>query len=146
MNPHPAPALQFLNPLIGTWKTEGEILGNPATKIQGTDQYEWVSGGFFVLHRVDVWMGDDKVETIELIGGFDAETGTFPMRSFDNQGNFTTMQARVEPDSVFIIEGDGIRSILTIAKDGQSMTARWEQSKDGLNWKPWLDMKFTKIC
>ena len=37
-----------------------------------------------------------------------------------------------------------VRSTLTIADDGQSMTALWERSEDGTDWQPWMDISFTR--
>jgi hypothetical protein len=37
-----------------------------------------------------------------------------------------------------------VRSTLTIAEDGGSMTALWERSDDGTTWTPWMDIRFTR--
>jgi hypothetical protein len=37
-----------------------------------------------------------------------------------------------------------VRSTLTIAEDGRSMTALWERSEDGANWQPWMEILFTR--
>ena len=141
-----SPELQKLNPLVGKWMSEGEVRATgttPAMKIKGTDIYEWVCEGKFLLHRVDVMMGEEKVEVIEMIG-YDADAKNYPMRSFDNQGNFNTMHFTVDEKGVWKITGDLMRSTLTINKDGSHMNAHWEQSEDGSTWKPWMEMKFTK--
>lgn len=62
-------------------RSEGVVLegpSGPATRITGTDAYEWLPGGFFLLHHVDVHVGDEKVDAFEVIGGYDAATGTYP--------------------------------------------------------------------
>jgi hypothetical protein len=66
------------------------------------------------------------------------------MRSFDNQGNFATMTARVHDDGVWTFTGASERATLTIGADGTTMTARWERSDDGTSWRHWMDMRFTK--
>ena len=79
-------SLQALDFLCGKWRTEGEILddsGEVVGKIAGTDSYEWVSGGYFLLHWVDVSMGDTKIEVIEVIGSYDSADDSYAMRSFD---------------------------------------------------------------
>ena len=57
--------------IIGNWKSSGEVLqpGVDPMLINGTDTYEWVLADFFILHRVNVMMGKEQVEVIELIGG-----------------------------------------------------------------------------
>ena len=126
--PKPGPEHKRLDALVGKWKSDGRTTagGNePVIKISGTDAYEWLPGGFFLLHHVDVRMGDEQVDTLEIIGGYDASSKTYPMRSFDNQGNFGVMQA-------------------SVSDDGNGMTAHWEQRSDGSKWRPWMDMTFTK--
>ena len=139
--------LQALNFLSGKWRTEGDILddsGEVEAKVTGTDTYEWVAGGYFLLHRVDVMMGDAKTEVIEIIGCYDSTNNSYAMRSFDNEGNFITMKGRFEKDGAFKIEGEGMRSTLTYNQSERSMTIFWEKLQDGL-WKPWIHMKLTKL-
>jgi nitroimidazol reductase NimA-like FMN-containing flavoprotein (pyridoxamine 5'-phosphate oxidase superfamily) len=145
----PRPENRPLDALVGTWRSEGEVLAGPsgrATRITGTDAYEWLPGGFFLLHHVDVHVGDEKVDAVEVIGGYDAATGTYPMRSFDNQGNFVTMRARVNDAGVWSFTGESERTTLVVGDDGTTMTAHWEQSGDGgSTWRPWMEMRFTKV-
>lgn len=143
----PSPKLRQLDAIIGKWKSEGETVGTdtePSIPIRGTDTYEWLPGGFFVIHHVDVKMGDEQVNTIEMIGGQEEEQG-FPMRSFDNQGNFSTMYATVDADGKWLFADDATRAHVMISGDGQSMKAHWERSEDGSNWQPWMEMRFTKM-
>lgn len=149
-SPAPRPENQPLHVLVGRWNTEGEVLAGPSgptTRIRGTDAYAWLPGGYFLVHHVDVHVGDEKVDAIEIIGGYDASTRTYPMRSFDNQGNVVTMQARVSEDGVWTFTGESERSTLVVGDEGTTMTVHWERSSDGgSNWLPWMDMKFTKVA
>jgi hypothetical protein len=133
--------------LIGEWKTEGEILGEePDTmqRVSGKDTYEWVSGGYFLLHRVDVTMGKDHVEVIELVGPAGTEKDDeFSMHSFDNQGKMTVMKGFLEKKNLFKIEGEGLRSTLKVDPDGKVMMITWEQFSQGA-WKRWITMTLTK--
>lgn len=82
----PAEALRPFETIIGRWKTSGSVLdehGAPVTTINGTDEYEWMVGGHWVIHRVDVMMGEDHVQALELIGEYDDETNSYSMRAFD---------------------------------------------------------------
>ena len=143
----PVPELKHLDFLVGKWQTSGTIkatTNTPTQEIKGTDTYEWTLDGYFLLHHVEVLMGAEKTLTIELIGGYDADSKTYPMRSFDNQGNFATMQASIEQEGVMKIIGDKMRSTLSASEDGQQMQAHWERSEDGITWIPWMDMQFSK--
>lgn len=145
--PNPGPELKQLNFLVGKWNTNGEArdgASGQVNKITGTDSYEWVAGGCFLLHRVEVVMGDEKVEAIEIIGEFDAASNTYHMRSFDNQGNFITMRASIESAGVLKISGELMRSTLVLSKEGNHMTANWERFINNATWTPWIEMQFTK--
>jgi hypothetical protein len=133
--------------LIGEWKTDGEILSEgpgDSQRVSGKDTYEWVSGGYFLLHRVDVTMGNDHVEVIELIGPAGTEKDNeFSMHSFDNQGKTTVMKGFLEKKDLFKIEGEGLRSTLKVDADGKVMMITWEQFSQGA-WKLWITMTLTK--
>ena len=78
-------ALEFI---IGTWKTEGKVVGtqdSPEISFHGTDAYSLELGGKFIIHKVDVMMGNEKVEAIEMIYADVRSPSTFIMTSFDNQ-------------------------------------------------------------
>lgn len=145
---HPGgPALARLGALVGIWRTEGRTIGTPtepAITIEGTDAYEWVAGGRFLLHRVDVRMGEVAVEAVEIIG-YDETTGTYPTHAFDNSGTVATYHF-TERDGVWTIAGDGERSTLEVDPAGDSMRARWERARDGSTWEPWMDMRFTRMA
>ena len=159
--PAPSPQLRRLGALVGRWRSQGHIVGDPAVPITGTDVYEWLAGGFFLVHHVDVVIGDQQVQALELIGSYDPATDAFTARAYDNLGNITIMQARVDGQGVWRFTGGGdvapvarpaaadaggaVRSTLTVNPDRAGMTARWERSDDGVSWQPWMDMTFTRM-
>jgi hypothetical protein len=159
--PAPSPELQRLGALVGRWRSQGHIVSDPPVPITGTDSYEWLPGGFFLVHHVDVVIGDQQVQALELIGEYDPATDSFTARAYDNLGNVTMMQARIDDQGVWRFTGGGdvaavarpasaeaggaVRSTLTISPDRAGMTARWERSDDGASWQPWMDMNFTRM-
>jgi Protein of unknown function (DUF1579) len=159
--PAPSPELRRLGALVGRWRSEGHIVGEVPVSITGTDVYEWLAGGFFLVHHVDVVIGQQRVQALELIGEYDPATDAFTARAYDNLGNVTVMRARVDEQGVWTFTGGGdvapvaqpaaaeasgaVRSTLTISPDRASMTARWERSDDGVSWQPWMDMTFTHM-
>jgi hypothetical protein len=143
----PSTQLKRLNVLVGKWNTTGEVRASstaPASTIIGTDSYEWVLNNFFLLHRVDVQIGPQKVEAIELIGDYEAAGQTYSMRSFDNQGKFATMEATINPDGTFTFTGESERTTLTIHEGGQHMEAHWERLTDNSTWVAWMDLDLIK--
>jgi Protein of unknown function (DUF1579) len=103
----PGPEIQRLGALVGQWRSEGHIVGEVPVPITGTDIYEWLPGGFFLVHHVDVVIGEQTVQAIEVIGEYDPATGSFTVRSYDNQGNVTIMRASVDERGVWTFTGGG---------------------------------------
>jgi hypothetical protein len=148
-----------LEAIVGRWQTSGYVIGEPDLPVIGIDNYEVLPGGYFVVHYVDVFVGDRNVQAIEIIGEPDMVRGAFLARSFDNEGNTEVMRVTIDDDGVFHFTGGPevapaaqpaeastarVRSTLTIAQDGQSMNALWERSEDGSNWERWMDISFTR--
>ena len=67
----------------------------------------------------------------------------YKMRSFDNQGTFTEMEAWIDDNGTFCILGEKMRSSLSI-RDSNTLTAHWENSIDNQNWLPWMDLTLSK--
>jgi hypothetical protein len=143
--PKPDAALKRLDAFVGKWITEGQIKESPfgpAGKLIGTDTYQWLAGGFFLIHRVDVRMGDQTNESIEMIG-YDASNNTYPMHSFDSQGNSIIMQASVTGDT-WTFTGESMRFTGVFSKDRNSISGKWEYLSDDSKWHHWMDVKLTK--
>jgi Protein of unknown function (DUF1579) len=159
--PAPGPEIRRLGALVGRWRSEGHVVGDDPVPITGVDIYEWLAGGFFLVHHVDVVIGQQQVQALELMGEYDPANDTFTARAYDNLGKVTVMQARVDEQGVWRFTGGGdvasvarpasadasgaVRSTLTLSPDRASMTARWERSDDGASWQPWMDMTFTRM-
>ena len=142
----PYPELRKLDRLVGKWKTEGKTRATPSkpsVRICGTDIYEWLPGGFFLIHRVNVCMGDEEVKSVEVIG-YDDSVQTYPMHSFDNKGNYDLSQASVH-NSTLIITGKSIRFTGVFSDNGDTITGTWEILTDSSNWSPWMDLKLTRV-
>jgi hypothetical protein len=136
--------MQAFDPIVGAWASRGRTVarpGEPSIAIEGTDVYEWLAGGHFLVHHVDVRVAGEQLTVLEVIGEPDGDG--FAMRSFDNGGNAGTMRATVDTDGVWTFAGETERARLTVAPDGRSMAARWERRADG-PWEHWMDMEFAR--
>ncbi len=145
----PGPEHRLLDVFVGTWNTEGTILADAAhpsattAKLTAVDTYEWLPGGFFLIHHVDGRMGEDEVHAIEIIG-YDASRQAYRTRSFDNQGNTGTYEATLR-GATWRIRGERERFTGELGDDGGSLTGQWERrSTDGTRWVPWMDIRLTK--
>lgn len=145
--------------IAGRWATDGHVIADPPIPVTGFDTYEVLAGGYFLVHHVNVHVGDQPVRAIEIIGEPDPATDGFLVRSFDNTGSWEVMRLTVDDEGVFHFVGGpdvataaqadgqtaGVRSTLTLAADGGSMRAFWERSPDGHTWEPWMHISFTKL-
>jgi hypothetical protein len=126
-------------PLIGSWASSGRTVFGVG--IEGSDVYEWLPGRRFVVHHVDVRMGGEQVNVLEMIGERDGEA--FLMRSFDNHGGTALMRATVDDAGVWTFAGPTERATLVAADS--TMSARWEREVDGA-WEHWMDMEFRRTA
>jgi hypothetical protein len=148
-----------LHTIAGRWQTSGHVIGEQQIPVVGTDTYEVLPGGYFLVHHVDVTVGEHPVRAIEIIGEPDVVSGGFLGRSFDSDGNAELMRVTIDDAGVFHFTGGAevapaaqpmdaptaqVRSALTVAEDGRSMTAMWERSEDGSSWQPWMKISFTR--
>lgn len=117
------------------------------------------AGGYFLVHHVDVTVGDEEVRAIEVIEEPASEGDGILARSFDHQGNAEVMRVTVDDEGVFHFTGGPavaaagqpadattarVRSTLSVASDRRSMTALWERSEDGHSGEPWVNITFTR--
>ena len=128
-----------LDPLVGHWRSRGRTVDG--LDVAGTDVYEWFPGKGFLVHHVDVTMGDERVRVLEMIGGA-APDGGWRMRAFDNQGGYAEMVATATPDGGLTFGDAQSRATVTFAGP-DAMAAHWERLVNG-RWEPWMDMEFTR--
>jgi Protein of unknown function (DUF1579) len=84
--------MKLMSSLVGKWITVGETIptdGASALEIRASDVYEWVAGGFFLVHTAYGRIGDSDVGGVEIIG-YDIETKKYRTYFFDSQGNIST--------------------------------------------------------
>jgi Protein of unknown function (DUF1579) len=142
----PSAEIQRLHLFVGKWNTEGETHATadaPAVKVAFVDTYEWMAGKFFLVHRANGHIGNEELNIIEFIG-YDPSIQKYTCYSFDSRGNADLLQADFH-DPMWTIEGKSLRFTGMFASTGNTLTGQWEQSSDGVNWLPWMDIKSTKV-
>lgn len=139
-------AYGYLNRFAGTWHTKGyqrdgdEREGTP---IAGTDTYEWLPGGFFLLHKAEIRIGDAASHTHEIIG-YDAEHGHFTLHYFNNKGESGYMAATMLDSGHWLFQGDELRFRGGFDSSGNLFSGIWERSDDGRHWTPFIDISLTR--
>ena len=144
--PKPGPEHKRLEVFIGKWMTEGETIaseGAPAMRILASDVYEWVPGGFFILHTAYGRVGGIEVGGVEMIG-YDAERKNYRVTFFDSQGNQTS-HTLTPRDGKWIWQGEHTRCTGVFSGDGKTMTAHHERFDDGVTWVPSMDVTLSKV-
>jgi hypothetical protein len=140
------PEHDILTSLIGKWMTLGETIssdGAPAVPIHASDIYEWVAGGFFVVHTAYGRIGDSDVGGIELIS-YDPDSKNYRTYFFDSQGNISNQDLTFR-DGTWTWSGTYARATAVLSDDGRSMPTLHEWSDDGMTWSPSMNVTLRKV-
>jgi hypothetical protein len=141
----PATGMEAYVPIIGRWRSSGVLFdadGREQGTMSGTDAYEWLPGGAWVIHQVDVTMGGERIRAIELQGGWDETTGTWTWRAFDGSGAYDEYAVHEDGGSFLAVDAAGsTRTRLTPAGDGRTMAALWERRDGDDGWRRWIEMR-----
>jgi hypothetical protein len=142
----PVKHLEPLQAIIGRWRSSGTILdedGLSVGTIAGTDTYSWLPGGHWVVHEVDVMMGEERTQVLELIGGHDEASGGWQMHAFDTADSPGRMSLTVKGPGLLLLQGNGVRSWFRPQAGPDRMTTLWEREVDDV-WISWMDMRFER--
>lgn len=122
--PQPNLDLKDLDKLVSTWKVFGGA--------QGEVTYEWMEGGFFLIHHVDLEHDGQQIKGIEIIGHLrlfgEAPSESIKSRFYDNMGNTLDYVYELERGTLTIWGGEkGSPAYYrgTFSNDGNSMAGRW---------------------
>ena len=137
---------QRLQVFIGKWINEGRTVASAdalSVKIVTSDVYEWMPGGFFVLHTAYGRIGDIDVGGVEIIG-YDAASQTYRTHFFDSQGNISSQELTVSGDT-WRWSGEHTRCTAVFTDQGKTQIAHHERTDDGVNWVPSMEVTLTKV-
>ena len=152
LTPAPIAELKELDVFVGKWHAEGTAYGKEQTKevpAENNDKwtseesYEWLPGGFFLLHKWEARVGAQEFTGIEIIG-YDAERKEYFTKMFDNGGNHPGYTVSTEKDEWKFTE-EATRATATVSVDGSTITWKWEQKNNGGDWTPLCDRVATRI-
>jgi hypothetical protein len=132
--PKPDPALQRLQPLVGTWKLTGHAVGSDENNIKGTTRFQWLhkdedaGTGFYLQQDMEMDYAGKLIVAHELIG-YNPKTDAFSSYVYQNmapepwpyewdmRGNEWTISIKRGPiDAVF----NG-----KLSEDGNSFSGGW---------------------
>lgn len=136
---------ETLGVLIGKWINEGHTVATaevPSLPILTSDVYEWVPGGFFVVHSAYGKIGDNSVGGVEIIG---VDGDGYRSTLCDSFGNVHTSRMEVDGEVIRWL-GARTRCTATITDDGSTQVAHHEASADGTTWAPSMEVTLRKIA
>ena len=142
----PGPEYRSLDVLIGRWMTTGETAATadtPASKISASDVYEWVPGGFFILHTAYGTIGSLGVGGIEMIG-YDSKKKLFQTHFFDSQGNVTREDLTLDGNTI-TWQGSQVRCTGTLQDNGRRLVCRHERREADGKWVTSMDVTLTRV-
>ena len=142
----PGPEQQLLSIFIGKWINEGQTVGgadSPALKIVTSDVYEWMPGGFFVIHTAYGLMGGIGGGGIEIMG-YDAANKKYKTYFFDGQGNITTHDLMIDQNTC-MWQGENTRCTAIFTENGTVQTAHHERLDENGKWVPSMEVVLTKV-
>ncbi len=122
--PEPNPDLRNLDRLVGAWEMSGEAQGRVA--------FEWMEGGFFLMQRVDLGQGGQRIMGVEIIG-HERQFGSEPSediksRFYSNTGDTLDYVYELERDTLTIWAGEkGSPAHYegTFSDDGNTLVGAW---------------------
>jgi hypothetical protein len=146
--------LHKLNVFVGKWNIEGKQYDGafgPAAKINTVETYEWLTGGLFLIHRLNGNVGEQQIACIEIIG-YDEKNNSYPTHSFYNDGRTNEWQSH-EENGIWTLTGNSeaagkpikVRSTTLFSNGNNSIAIKWEKSNDGLKWEIFWDINATKV-
>lgn len=144
--PKAGPEHQRLEVFIGKWINEGHTIATadaPAVPILTSDVYEWMPGGFFVLHTAYGRIGNADVGGTEIIS-YDAASKKYRSYFFDSQGCISTHELTVSGDT-WKWSGEQTRSTAVFTDQDKTQTAHHERLDEHGNWVPAMDVTLTRV-
>jgi len=147
--PKPNPALKALEGLVGDWDLElsnASFLPNPSDTVKGHVTFEWLeNGGFLVMRQGDK---PPSPPAASWVIGRDEAAENYSILYFDSRGvsrryemSFTQGVWKIWREA----PGFWQRYEGQVSGNGKTITAHWENSPDGKQWKHDFDLTYTRV-
>lgn len=146
--PAAQPGLEYklLDVFIGKWINEGytiEAPGAPSVKILTSDIYEWMPGGFFVLHTAYGRIGTMDVGGTEILG-YNQATKKYFSNFYDSRGNIHEAELTVDNDT-WTWKGISTGCTAVFTENGKVQTAHHVRRDENGLWIPAMEVVLTKV-
>ncbi len=134
--------------LVGDWNMElsnASFLPNPTEPVKGHVSFEWLENGAFLVMRMGertsrpwaIWLisRDETHPNYQVLYYDDRQVSRIYEMSF---ANGVWKMWREAPDFWQRYEGQ-------VSADGNTITAQWEKSNDGVQWEHDFDIRYTRV-
>jgi hypothetical protein len=144
-----------LDALVGAWSTEAIVQGQSMGRVHTT--FSWLGDGAFLLQRAEADLADRSLSSqwaansplpTQMVIGLDDATGRFSALYADAR-NVKRVYEMSLHERVWKMwraaPGFHQRFTGTFSRDGETITAKWDSSEDGSDWKPDFDLVYIKL-
>lgn len=139
----PNPALKDLEELVGEWEMElsnAAFLPHPIDTVKGHVSFEWIENAAFLRMRMGdnaIWLisRDDSKPDYKVFYYDSRSVSRIYEMSFSEN---TWKIWRTSPNFSQHYEGE-------VSSDGNTITARWEKSSDGIKWEHDFNVTYTRM-
>lgn len=145
--------VERLRVFVGKWRAEGEsyaagqVADDPrASRVPWVSEetYEWLPGGFFLLHRWDAMVGAYPFKGTEIVG-YDNKRGCYFSHLFDNAGHHAEYRVSVD-GRIWTFSEPDTRAVATFSDDADRIAFNWEWCSGGKGWLPLCERTARRIA
>jgi hypothetical protein len=142
----PVEAQRKGDPAIGNWPThaldggfdavDGLRIGDPGkTHGDGEEIYEWMPGGYFLVHRWEPAVGARPFRETEIVG-YKPARGDYFKRFLDNHSEYRFSGG----GGIWTFEEQNTRATVALTDASASLDIAWQWADDGSDWLPVCDL------
>jgi hypothetical protein len=138
----PGPELKRLDYFVGTWTLEGDFKPGPmgpGGKVIGTDRYEWLEGGFFLVMHSNFKSSEGDGSSLGVMG-YNPQDSVYTYDSYASVGDAEHATGTISSDTWIwaahakIGRKNTQSRFLMKPMSPTSYSFQYVMSEDGINW------------
>ena len=136
---------ELLNEIAGRWITQTNIhawKGESASKVIGSDVWQWSPDGNFLLHIAYGIRDKSGFGGME-ITGYNSKTGGFDSYIFNPDGSFSMGTLTIN-NNIWVWNSKDVRTTGELDGHGKTLTVKHEITEEGKTYELFMDGVLTK--
>jgi hypothetical protein len=136
---------ELLNKIVGRWITQTNIHarnGQLASKVIGSDVWQWSPDGNFLLHIAYGIRDKSGFGGME-ITGYNSKTGGFDSYIFNPDGSFSMGTLTIN-NNIWVWNSEDVRTTGVMDGDGKTLAVKHEITEEGKAYELFMDGVLTK--